>query len=767
MSIASEIQNLITNLAAAYTSCTNKGATIPQNENFDNLANCIDSIPTANLTSLGVTPSTTAQTLTPTSPYNGFNQVNVSAVTSSIDANITAENIKKDVNILGVTGTYEGSGGGDSGGEYLIQVVDEYGNILKQDHLNEGATFEMPTPPTRTGLTFEKWIGGAPVTNGNVTMPDYDVYFMPIYCTTSGAYELKIKVLSAPTTVDIQNVWDAYVCDWGDGSTPVALNNTSSHSYTSTGIYTISITMDDTCYSSLESSFNYQGTDVEIIEINNSNRTNQNGARLNGLMLYPQGSYSNYPDYLMRPSSTSIICHISAIYPTAISKNSMQTDSFDFYKMIIPDYTISDMGYGAGSSSYSNAYMNTSASNMPSISGVYANLGVPAFTTIVSLASSINNFTYNYDNYANTYYLKNLTNIPTLSISGSSPYFSNRANKIIVPFNMWATLMRNNNWIRIKPVVTSKTPATINPTIGAGGTLSVFGEQVTGQFLNYGSEFDFSYNDGTSIYTGTYTGLQPNSVNNIDFGALPYKTITISCGVSGLVITSDTTFTDNGDGTYTARIYSTETSLPYSINGGASYMDTNGTIDLTQQSPITETVTLVPATETAWTQPTLSANGTIGGSSFAVKAQSIQTSYVWRAFDNSDSTTWGQSGSSTVYYNTPALLIYNPEGLKISQIVFHTTSTTASYPTIATTTNGRKFQASNDGENWVTLSATAANDTSTTSDRIVTFDNNNEYYKYYRYAFVYTSSGSASTYAQMVNTNKRIDITATYKVAST
>lgn len=44
MTIASEIAKLISNLADCYTVCTNKGATIPQDENFDNLANCIDSI---------------------------------------------------------------------------------------------------------------------------------------------------------------------------------------------------------------------------------------------------------------------------------------------------------------------------------------------------------------------------------------------------------------------------------------------------------------------------------------------------------------------------------------------------------------------------------------------------------------------------------------------------------------------------------------------------------------------------------------------------
>lgn len=35
-------------------------------------------------------------------------------ITSTIDSNIQAENIKKDITILGVTGTYEGSGGGGS-----------------------------------------------------------------------------------------------------------------------------------------------------------------------------------------------------------------------------------------------------------------------------------------------------------------------------------------------------------------------------------------------------------------------------------------------------------------------------------------------------------------------------------------------------------------------------------------------------------------------------------------------------------------------------
>lgn len=57
-----------------------------------------------------ITPSTSQQTITPTSPHNGITSATVSAVTSAIDSNIQAANIKKDVTILGVTGSYEGGG---------------------------------------------------------------------------------------------------------------------------------------------------------------------------------------------------------------------------------------------------------------------------------------------------------------------------------------------------------------------------------------------------------------------------------------------------------------------------------------------------------------------------------------------------------------------------------------------------------------------------------------------------------------------------------
>ena len=56
-----------------------------------------------------VTPTTNTQKIVADENYDGLGTVTINAVTNTIDKNIKAENIKKDVSILGVTGTYEGS----------------------------------------------------------------------------------------------------------------------------------------------------------------------------------------------------------------------------------------------------------------------------------------------------------------------------------------------------------------------------------------------------------------------------------------------------------------------------------------------------------------------------------------------------------------------------------------------------------------------------------------------------------------------------------
>ena len=74
---------------------------------------------------LGTMPNNGDVTIAPTTSEQTkeqgyYNSLKVSAVTSAIDSNITPENIKKDISILGVTGTYEG----DNINDYIAVPAD-------------------------------------------------------------------------------------------------------------------------------------------------------------------------------------------------------------------------------------------------------------------------------------------------------------------------------------------------------------------------------------------------------------------------------------------------------------------------------------------------------------------------------------------------------------------------------------------------------------------------------------------------------------------
>lgn len=108
MTIADKLSYLMGTKAAIKQALLDKGITVSDSDTFRSYASKIDTIVTPSLTTLGVTPTISQQTLNPTYPYNGFSEVNVDAVDSSIDSNIRPENIKAGITILGVLGTYTG-----------------------------------------------------------------------------------------------------------------------------------------------------------------------------------------------------------------------------------------------------------------------------------------------------------------------------------------------------------------------------------------------------------------------------------------------------------------------------------------------------------------------------------------------------------------------------------------------------------------------------------------------------------------------------------
>lgn len=114
MAIADDLTRIQGAKADLRTSIQAKGVTVPSAALIDDYPDYVDAIQQGSAPSLqskSVTPSTSQQSVTADEEYDGLDTVTVAAVTASIDADIVAGNIKKDVNILGVVGTYEGSGG--------------------------------------------------------------------------------------------------------------------------------------------------------------------------------------------------------------------------------------------------------------------------------------------------------------------------------------------------------------------------------------------------------------------------------------------------------------------------------------------------------------------------------------------------------------------------------------------------------------------------------------------------------------------------------
>lgn len=83
-------------------------AALTNAEAIANVAAVASSAITPRLQNKTVTPSTSKQTITAGSNYDGLGTVTVNAVTAAIDENIVAGNIKDGVTILGVNGSYTG-----------------------------------------------------------------------------------------------------------------------------------------------------------------------------------------------------------------------------------------------------------------------------------------------------------------------------------------------------------------------------------------------------------------------------------------------------------------------------------------------------------------------------------------------------------------------------------------------------------------------------------------------------------------------------------
>lgn len=118
MSIASEITRLQNAKASLKTAINAKGGSLT-NETLDQYASAVDNLPSPKEEETKtITPNFASGNVVVT-PTTG--KV-LSQVTINKDTNLIADNIKKDVTVHGITGTYEGSGGGIVDNESILLV---------------------------------------------------------------------------------------------------------------------------------------------------------------------------------------------------------------------------------------------------------------------------------------------------------------------------------------------------------------------------------------------------------------------------------------------------------------------------------------------------------------------------------------------------------------------------------------------------------------------------------------------------------------------
>lgn len=185
---------------------------------------------TVNNQNKSVNPSTSQQSVTFDSGYTGLGTVTVNAVTSSIDPDIQAGNIRAGVNILGVTGTYDASSAGTT---YVhlnnIDAQAQGGPALKQTDVQVGGvngklvvdSVTSSDPSWGYGYALDGFVtiytfGGI---SNNITEVEYDVQTMMFSTPPSTSGRKICSSTTAPnlTKISFPNLHNtAYIGGWID-----------------------------------------------------------------------------------------------------------------------------------------------------------------------------------------------------------------------------------------------------------------------------------------------------------------------------------------------------------------------------------------------------------------------------------------------------------------------------------------------------------------------------------------------------------------------
>ena len=165
-----------------------------------------------------------------------------------------------------------------------------------------------------------------------------------------------------------------------------------------------------------------------------------------------------------------------------------------------------------------------------------------------------------------------------------------------------------------------------------------------------------------------------------------------------------------------------------------------------------------------WTQPVLTANGTLGGDSFAVDASSYYSGSpempAWKAMDGTGSSSAYSRWQSTA--NPSWYVFYNPVPLKITNIQVMNGSSGGDSYVLAT----GSVEVSNDGTNWTLLKNITNSNGTAYSSWDINLSDNTGFYKYYRINCSTLISGDAwmvqeFTLTAIEYTENRLDTSTT------
>ena len=177
---------------------------------------------------------------------------------------------------------------------------------------------------------------------------------------------------------------------------------------------------------------------------------------------------------------------------------------------------------------------------------------------------------------------------------------------------------------------------------------------------------------------------------------------------------------EESNGNFAINYIGNNIDISYFIDGGDNYTDATGTISV-QNNNVSQNITLSNATISNFSRPNLSANGTMGGNSFAVSCDSSVSGYsAYYAVDGNTDYLWMVNNTNSICKYT----FYNPIPLKVSQIVNYYTSTTYSASNFT-------VEGSNDNENWTEIGTYTVSKTLTQTIPV----NSTRYFKYHRITY--------------------------------